>query len=116
MKCSITFLGGPECGNVGETTFEDTIHDFKLVLPLNKAVEIDTDGVENSQHGAFLAHVVGKARANRFFKVDGDCQDAAEDAERKRLMARADELEIKVDGRWRLERLRTAVQEAEAAL
>lgn len=112
MKASITFLGGPECGNVGETTFEDTIHGFKLVLPLNKPVEVDADDVENSQRGAFLRHVIGKARANRFFAVDAE---DAEDAEHDRLMARADELGVKVDGRWKLERLRKAIQEAEAA-
>lgn len=60
---TIEFLGGEETGNVAETEWANPFTGEKLVLPIRVAVEVDP----SESH--FLAHVVKKARANRFFRV-----------------------------------------------
>lgn len=52
MKAKITYLGGPETGDVGRTTWGN--YEFEL----NKPVEI-TD-----------PHIIEKAKGNKFFKVE----------------------------------------------
>lgn len=52
MKAKISFLGGADTGNVG------TIDWGRFTFELNKAVECDD------------AHIIAKAKANRFFKVE----------------------------------------------
>ena len=60
---TIEFLGGEETGNVAETEWANPFTGERLVLPIRQPVEVDP-----SESG-FLAHVVAKARKNRFYKV-----------------------------------------------
>lgn len=64
MKARITYLGGPETGDVGRTKWGE--YEFEL----NKAVEVSDP------------HIISKAQANKFFKVE-PMKDAspAEDAD-----------------------------------
>ncbi|WP_336802500.1 hypothetical protein [Kaistia sp. MMO-174] len=60
---TIEFLGGEDTGNVAETEWANPFTGERVVLPIRQPVEIDPN------ESAFLAHVVAKARKNRFFKV-----------------------------------------------
>lgn len=60
---TIEFLGGEETGNVAETEWANPFTGERLILPIRGAVEVNPD------ESPFLAHVVKKARANRFFRV-----------------------------------------------
>lgn len=60
---TIEFLGGEETGNVAETEWANPFTGERLILPIREAVEVNPD------ESPFLAHVVKKARANRFFRV-----------------------------------------------
>ena len=69
----LTFLSGPDCGDVGSTAWNG------VVFPANVPVELDPS---NPAH----AHMIGKARGNRFFAVEDGAQDA--DLEALRALAR----------------------------
>jgi hypothetical protein len=70
MSATITYLGGPETGNVdkldwGGFTFEK-----------DKPFKVDLRG-KNPEKKETLKHILAKARTNRFFKVDGKDEDEA---------------------------------------
>lgn len=70
MAVTITFLGGPETGNVAETVWPNPLGGADLVFPIRSPVTIDPDASGNASDRDFLAHVIKKARTNRFFRVD----------------------------------------------
>lgn len=83
---TIEFLGGPETGNVGETTWANPFTNESLILPIREKVRVDPTA------SAFFASVVKKARTNRFFKVeDIDDIEVVEAAPRRRGRAKAAE-------------------------
>lgn len=65
---SVTFIGGPECGDVGQTTMGRP--DVEIVFPLNKTVIVDPETAKNQPQRDFLTQVIAKLRTNRFFKVE----------------------------------------------
>lgn len=71
----ITFLGGAETGNVGETVWENTGTGQKLVLPIRVPVLVDP--AARPKDKAFLEHVIKKARTNQFFEVEDAMGGAA---------------------------------------
>jgi hypothetical protein len=75
MKYRVTFIGGPETGGVDENVWGHSdgyhaIHGGPIVFPLREPIEIDPDGEKHPARKAFLAHVVKKAKTNRFFRVE----------------------------------------------
>lgn len=58
----ITFLGGPDAGNVGEVEWG------RFTFALNRPVECDDP------------HIVAKASGNRFFRVEPDAVEAPPEA------------------------------------
>ena len=84
-KYAVTFLGGPEVGNVATMTWGNDITGT-VEFTINKPVIIDPAAAPQDKR-AFLEHIVKKARGNRFFSVqearDGDDGDAAQIAEVK---------------------------------
>lgn len=72
MVVSVTFIGGPECGDVQSVKWGGGFEKQEITFPLNKAMTVNLDDAENSKQRAFYEHVIAKARNNRFFKVTGD--------------------------------------------
>jgi hypothetical protein len=75
VKAIITFTGGPECGDVGSTTWGNG-ETGTIKFPLREPVLVDSDA-GNGEKRKFLEHVIAKARVNRFFTVE----DAKDDTE-----------------------------------
>lgn len=75
LKAIITFLGGPECGNVGSTTWGSG-ETGTIEFPVRTPVLVDSEAVPAAKR-AFTEHVIKKARTNPFFTVE----DAAEGAD-----------------------------------
>ena len=59
----VTFLGGEDCGNVGHTDWTDN-RGGSIRFPVNQPVDLNPN---DPQH----AHIIKKARINRFFEVSG---------------------------------------------
>lgn len=68
-KALVTFIGGPECGNVGETVWGNE-YTGEVTFPIRVPVLIDTDAAKTDAERDFLAHLLKKARTNRFFTVE----------------------------------------------
>ena len=66
---TITFLGGPDSGNVDHTVWGNAATGA-VTFPLRIPVTVDPDASTNAPERAFLAHLIVKARTNPFFKVE----------------------------------------------
>jgi hypothetical protein len=129
MAAYVTFIGGPDTGDVGSTTFEDTLHGFKVEFPLREPVLIDPENSRGSQNGTFLENIIKKASVNRYFTVEEATakkvlktiaptfeHKASEpvdfDPEKEALVAEAESLGIDVDKRWSVRTLESKISEA----
>lgn len=71
----VTFLGGPDAGNVGENVW-GVPETGQITFPLNQSVLVDPE--QGGVHKPFMEHVLRKARTNRFFRVE-DVKDGKTD-------------------------------------
>lgn len=86
MSVSITFLGGPETGDVDSVKWGGGPPDnLEITFAKDKAVTIDLDKAKNSKERAFFDHVIKKASGNRFFKVSGGDKPADKKPEDKHV-------------------------------
>lgn len=83
MTVSVTFIGGPECGDVQSVKWGGGHEKQEITFPLNKAMTVNLDDAKNTKQRAFYEHVIAKARNNRFFKVTGEDQKAKEPTDAK---------------------------------
>lgn len=76
-RYAVTFLGGPEVGNVATLTWGNDITGT-VEFTINKPVIIDPAAAPQDKR-AFLEHIVKKAQGNRFFSVQeiGEGDEAA---------------------------------------
>lgn len=75
----ITFIGGADCGDVGQTVWGNDATG-RVTFPLRQPVVVDPASGANVSEREFLSHVIEKAKGNRFFtveKVDGKDGDGA---------------------------------------
>jgi len=128
MSATITFIGGEGDGNVASTSWEDSMHKYRVDFRIGQPVLIEPEKERNVQKRAFLDHIIKKAKGNPFFKVEEsaraglralapsfETEAAPMDAERDFLVKEAESLGIKVDGRWSLETLKTEISSAKIA-
>lgn len=80
MTVSITFLGGPETGDVDSLKWGGGPERHEIVFPKGKAMTVNLDDAKNTSQRKFYEHVIAKARNNRFFKVTGDAPKEDEPA------------------------------------
>lgn len=66
----ITFIGGEECGNIGFTTVGSGVN--AVEFPINEPVEVNPESAQDQSRRNALAHLVKKAKTNRFFIVEDD--------------------------------------------
>ena len=77
MKATVKFIGGPECGPAHEDVwFDNLVTKSRIVFPLNKAVEIDTES-PGGNNSAWLEHVIAGVKNSPFHEVAGG-EDAKE--------------------------------------
>ena len=115
MKATITYVGGPNDGNVAVNTWRDPLHGFSVDFPIRQPVSLDPDGESNIQRRVFIEHVIRKAGTNRYFLVEvsgATPEDDDRGEEKDGLVAEAERLGIDVDRRWGINTLRAKVAAA----